>query len=250
MRLLLLAAAILLAACQQPPAYHPVTSDVSPAAQLQAEGAALMARGDHAGAVEKFRQGLDLEPNSVPLHFALGTAYSFLDRRLEGIAQLRWVVANASTESTEYQEARRWLVRVGALVDTPTVARSADTAAAEAAKKVVDPAAQGSVAGETRWTGVTPAESPIPIRISLAGNDDDTKHFGQRRNISLGERFEFKDVPEGQYRLVGIFDDKIIWEQSVTVKGGKQTAVALDQSASTVPPTTFPLQPRAPASSR
>jgi hypothetical protein len=114
----------------------------------------------------------------------------------------------------------------------------------------VDPTAQGSVAGETRWTGVTPAENPIPIRMSLVGDDDATKHVGQRRDFALGERFEFKDVPEGRYRLVGIFDDKIIWEQGVTVKGGKQTDVALDQSASTVPPATFPIPPRAPTSSR
>jgi tetratricopeptide (TPR) repeat protein len=248
-RLLVLIGALLLAACQQPPADHPVTSAVSPVTQLQAEGAALMARGDHAGAVEKFRQAIDLEPNRVPLHFALGTAYSFLDRRPEGIAQFRWVMAHADAESTEHQEARRWLLRVGALVDAPTVARGADASASEAARKV-DPAAQGSVAGETRWPGVTPAEAPIPIRISLAGNDDATKHVGQRRNISLGERFEFKDVPEGLYRLVGIFDDKIIWEQSVTVKGGKQTDIALDQSASAVPPATFPLPVRVPAASR
>lgn len=243
-----MAASLLLAACQQPPAYQPVTSAVSPVAQLRVEGDALMARGDHAGAVEKFRQAIDLEPTSVPLRFALGTAYSFLDRRLEGISQLRWVMANAAAESTEYQEARRWLLRVGALVESPAVAARPD--APSATPKQVDPAAQGSVAGETRWPGVTPAQGGIPIRISLAGNEEDTKHVGQRRNISLGERFEFKDVPEGQYRLVGIFDDKIIWDQNVTVKGGKQTDVALDQGGSSVPPTTFPLPVRAPAPSR
>lgn len=249
MRYLLVAAVVLLGACQQPPAYYPVTSDVSPVAQLQAEGAALMARGDHAGAVEKFRQAIDLEPNSVPAHFALGTAYSFLDRRPQGIAQFRWVMANADAESTEHREARRWLMRVGALVDPPAVAARAPEAASDAAKKV-DPVAQGSVAGETRWPGVSPAEGPIPIRVSLAGSEDSTKHVGQRRNIALGERFEFKDVPEGQYRLVGIFDDRIIWDRNISVKGGKQTDVALDQGVSSVPPTTFPLPVRAPDASR
>lgn len=239
MRLLLLAAGLLLAACQQPPAYQPVTSAVSPVAQLRAEGDALMARGDHGGAVEKFRQAIDLEPTSVPLRFALGTAYSFLDRRLESIAQFRWVMANAAAESTEYQEARRWLLRVGALVEAPAVARGFE-AASETPKKA-DPAAQGSVTGQTQWPGVSPTENQVPIKVSLVGTDDGTRQVGLRRDLSLGERFEFKDVPEGQYRIVGIFDDRIVWDQSIAVKGGKQTDVALTQAASSVPANTFPL---------
>jgi len=246
-RLLLLAAGLLLAACQQPPAYQPVRSEsaVSPVAQLRAEGDALMARGDHAGAVEKFRQAIDLEPTSVPLRFALGTAYSFLDRRLEGIAQFRWVMANAAAESAEYREARRWLLQVGALVESPAVARGSETASAT--PRHVDPTAQGSVAGQTRWPGVSPTENHVPIKVSLVGTEEGTRQVGLRRDLSLGERFEFKDVPEGQYRLVGVFDDRIIWDQSVTVKGGKQTDVALDQSASSAPPTTFPLPAPAPS---
>lgn len=240
MRTLLLAAVVLLAACQQPPAHPPVTSGISPVAQLRAEGDALMARGDHAGAVEKFRQAVDLEPNSVSLRFALGIAYSFLDRRPEAIAQLRWVVANASPELTEYVEARRWLTRVGVVVESPTVAAKSDPAAPETVKQV-DPAEQGSVAGQTQWPGVSPAAQPVPIRIALAGAEDATRQVGMRRNISLGERFEFKDVPEGQYRLVGSFEDQIIWDQRITVKGGKQTDVALTQGVSSVPADTFPL---------
>ncbi len=239
MRILLLAAAVLLAACQQPPAPQPVTSAVSPVAQLRAEGDALMARGDYAGAIEKFRQATDLEPSSVSLRFALGIAYSFLDRRPEAIAQLRWVVANASAESTEYQEARRWLLRVGALAESPAVAGRSD--ASDAASKKVDPAAQGSVAGQTQWPGVSAAAHQVPIRLSLVGADDATRRVGLRRDISLGERFEFKDVPEGQYRLVGVFDDRIVWDQRITVKGGKQTDVALTQSVSPVPADTFPI---------
>ena len=108
MRRLLLGTAVLLTACQQPAALQaPTTSSLSPAAQLRVEGDTLMAGGNYAGAVEKFRQAIDLEPTSVPLRFALGVAYSFLDRRNETIAQFRWVVANAPADSTESHESRR-----------------------------------------------------------------------------------------------------------------------------------------------
>jgi hypothetical protein len=252
-RVLLLIAALLLAACQQPPAVQPSpVVAVSPAEQLRAEGDALMARGDFAGALEKFRQAVDLEPVSVPLRFALGTAYSFLDKRPEAIAQFRWIVANAALDSREHQEARRWLAGVGVIVEDARVAAKSPSAAAaaeEAAKKAAaDPAAQGSIVGETRWPGVAAGQEPIPLKISLKGVEEGTSHVGQRRDIAMGQRFEFKDVPQGKYRLVGVFDDRIIWDRDITVQGGRQTDVALDQGASSVPVSTFPLpaepQPR------
>ena len=46
-----------------------------------------MAAGNYPAAVEKFRQAVDLEPAGVSLRFALGSAYSFLDRRLEAISR-------------------------------------------------------------------------------------------------------------------------------------------------------------------
>jgi tetratricopeptide (TPR) repeat protein len=232
---------VLLAACQQPPAPPPVTSAAAPVAQLRAEGDALMARGDYAGAVEKFRQATDLEPTSVTLRFALGIAYSFLDRRPEAIAQLRWVVANAAADSVEYQEARRWLVRVGVLIESSPLAGKPEPTSTDAASKKVDPAVQGWVDGQTQWPGVSPTAHQVPIRISLVGTEDATRQVRLRRDVFLGERFEFKEVPEGQYRLLGIFDDRIVWDQSVTVKTGKGTDIALTQGLSPVPADTFPI---------
>lgn len=188
MRRFLLGAVLFLSACQQPPAFQPpITSGLDPAAQMQAEGEALMAAGDYAGAVEKFRQAIDLETNSVPLRFALGTAYSFLDRRSEAIAQFRWVVANAASDSTEHQEARYWLVRVGALEDAPAAVAKTD-GSAEAAQKP-DPASQGTVSGQTEWPGVTPAEHRIRLRISMLGTEDTTRAVQRRAEILLGEKF-------------------------------------------------------------
>jgi hypothetical protein len=239
-RRLLLLAALLLAACQQPPALQaPVTSVVSPAAQLRAEGDALMAGGNYAGAVEKFRQAIDLEPASVPLRFALGSAYSFLDRRLEAITQFRWVMANSEAGTTEHQESRRWLVRVGSLVEAGVAVAKAENTPQEAARKV-DPSAQGSIKGQTQWPGVTAAEHKVPLRVSMLGTEDETRGVQRRTELLLGESFEFKEIPEGPYRVVGIYDDRIIWDQRITVKGGKQTDLAWGQADSSVPVNAFP----------
>jgi tetratricopeptide (TPR) repeat protein len=239
----LLGGVLLLAACQQPPAFEPpITSGLSPAAQMRAAGDPLMAGGNYTGAIEKFRQAIDLETTSVPLRFALGTAYSFLDRRSEAIAQFRWVVANAAPESTEYQEARRWLVRVGAMEESPAAVAKIDANADTAQKS--DPARQGSILGQTEWPGVTPAEHKVRLRISMLGTEDSTRAVQRRAEILLGEKFEFKDVPEGQYRILGIHDDKTIWEQRFTVSAGKPTDLMLNQAASSTPPHTFPPAPR------
>lgn len=239
MRPLLLLAALILAACQQPPALQaPVASAVSPAAQLRAEGDALMAGGNYAGAVEKFRQAIDLEPASVPLRFSLGSAYSFLDRRLEAITQFRWVMANSEAGTIEHEESRRWLVRVGALVEARGAVAKVESTPGEAKK--VDPSAQGSIKGQTQWPGVTPAEHKVPLRVSMLGTEDETRGVQRRTELLLGESFEFKDIPEGPYRVVGIYDDRIIWDQRVTVKGGKQTDLAWGQADSSVPVNAFP----------
>ena len=125
-RIVLLAATLFLGvACQQAPVSHPPVSTLSPAERLKAEGDAFMAKGDYVNAVEKYRQAADLDPAAVAPRFGLGTAYSFLEKRPEAVLQFRWVLSHADAASREYQEARRWLTRVGALRSRrwPTPAR-------------------------------------------------------------------------------------------------------------------------------
>ena len=239
MRRLVLLVALLLAACQQMPALQDATtSAVSPAVQLRAEGDAFMASGNYAGAVEKFRQAVDLEPASVPLRFALGSAYSFLDRRLEAISQFRWVMANSVAGTTEHDESRRWLIRVGAPADAVAPVAKAQSSPGENTNK--DPSAQGSIVGQTQWSGVTPAEHRISLRVSMLGTEDRTRGVQARTELLLGEPFEFKDIPEGQYRVVGIADERMVWDQNVTVMGGKRTDLAWSQADSSLPKTAFP----------
>lgn len=232
MRRLLVLAALLLAACQQAPVSHPPASNaVSPAEQLKAEGDAFVAKADYVNAVEKYRQAADLDPAAIGPRFGLGTAYSFLEKRPEAIAQFRWVLARADAGSTEYQEARRWLARVGAL---PTPVVTADTARQDQSFPIV-PSTLGRLIGKTEWPEVTPQRQLITGSLSLIGDEPVTHDVRRTRAFRLGDGYEFKDVPAGRYRVVAVIDETTVWDEKVTVAPGKDTSLTLSQSTSPVP---------------
>ncbi len=234
--LLVLAAATLLAACQQGPATHPtVTKTLSPAEQLKVDGDAFMAKGDYVNAVEKYRQAVDLEPTAIPPRFALGTAFSFLDKRAEATVQFRWVLGRADASSTEYQEARRWLVSVGALV---VPAAAVDTPQRDQARPV-DPSSVGRLVGKTEWPDVTPQRRLITGTLALVGDEPVTQDVRRSRAFRLGEAYEFKEIPAGRYRVVAVVDGATLWDEKVTVEAGKDTSLTLSRSTSPVPASKF-----------
>jgi hypothetical protein len=225
----LILAALLLAACQQAPVSHPPVA-MSAAGQALAEGDQLMAKGDYAGAIEEYRQAVDLEPEGVRPHFGLGTAYSFLDRRPEAIAQFTWILSHADAGANEYKEAYRWLARVGAL---PAAAAAEATQAGSPVSS--DPASLGRVVGRTEWPGVTPQKRLVTGQITLVGDEPVTHDVNRTRPFRLGDAYEFKDVPAGRYRIVAVIDETTVWEEKVTVEAAKDTSLLLRQSTSTVP---------------
>jgi hypothetical protein len=229
-RILLLAAALVLgAACQQAPVSHPPVSTLSPAERLKTEGDAFMAKGDYVNAVEKYRQAADLDPAAVAPRFGLGTAYSFLEKRPEAVLQFRWVLGHADAASREYQEARRWLTRVGALQE-PTVA----DAGPKAETRPVDPSTVGRLVGKTEWPGITPKRRLITGTMSLVGDEPVTQEVRRNRSFRLGDGYEFRDVPAGRYRVVAVVDGTTVWDEKVTVETGKDTSLTLSQSTSPV----------------
>lgn len=231
-RSLLLAAALWLAACQQAPVSHPPSSSaVSPAQQLKAEGDAFMAKGDYANAVEKYRQAADLDPAAITPRFAMGTAYSFLEKRPEAIIQFRWVLARADANSTEYEEAHRWLTRVGALPGPAAVAGTAQDGPAFPP----DPSSIGRLVGKTEWPEVTPKRQLITGSLSLVGDEPVTRDVRRTRAFRLGDGYEFRDVPAGRYRVVAVIDETTVWDEKVTVEAGKDTSLTLSQPTSPVP---------------
>jgi hypothetical protein len=236
------AAALLLAACQQAPESHPpVSRALSPAEQLKAEGDGLMAKADYSNAVEKYRQAVDLEPAAVRLRFALGTAYSFLDKRPEAIAQFQWVLGRADSASTEYQEAHRWLTRVGALPASPAVAGAKQPAESS----TPDPSTTGHLVGRTEWPEITPHRTLISGNLTLMGDEPVTQEVRRIRPFRLGDGYEFKDVPAGRYRVVAVINETKIWDEKVTIEAGKDTSLTLSQSTSPVPVNTFTPEPSA-----
>lgn len=194
-----------------------------------------MVKGDYANAVEKYRQAIDLEPSSVPLRFALGTAYSFLDKRPEAIAQFRWVVANGSPSSTEYRDARVWLVRVGALVEpVGSGERTSESASFDNGQP------KGRIFGKTEWPGVTPHKYLYTGNLTLVGDEPATQGVNRTRAFRLGDAYEFRDVPPGRYRVVAVIDEKKLWDQKVQVEPGQQASLVLTQASSPVTAQTFP----------
>jgi tetratricopeptide (TPR) repeat protein len=230
---LLLAAALALAACQRAPAPSvPVAAAPSPVERLTAEGDALLAAGKYADAIEKYREAVDVDGVAVHPRFGLGTAYSFLDRRPEAVAQLRWVLDHADATSTEYQEARRWLLRVGALAEPAPVADTAEPT------RAADPRL-GHLVGKTQWPEVTPQRHLITGSLTLAGDEPVTHDVRRTRAFRLGDVYEFRDVPPGRYRVLATIDGTTVWDEKVTVEAGKDTTLDLSQTASSVPTTRF-----------
>lgn len=228
-RALVLAAALLLAACQQAPVASSAVAG-SPASRALAEGDLLMAKGDYAAAAAEYRRAADLDPDGVRPRFALGTAYSFLDRRPEAIAQFRWVLVRADASSTEYQEAHRWLARVGAL---PV------SVAAEATQPKSpfppDPSSLGRLVGKTEWPGVAPHKHLVSGQLTLIGDEPVTQDVKRTRAFRLGDGYEFRDIPAGRYRLVAVIDEVTVWDEKVTVGAANDTNFMLSQSSSSVP---------------
>lgn len=229
---LLAAVLLLLTSCQQAPGSRaPATKAASPAEQLIGEGHSFMAKSDYANAIERYRQAADLDPAAIPPKFALGTAYSFQEKRAEAIVQFRWVLASADAASTEYQEAHRWLARVGAL---PAPAAVVDGGRRNLAA-TPDPYSTGRLVGKTEWGEVNPKSQLITGNLSLIGDEPITHDVKRNRAFRLGDGYEFKDVPAGRYRIVAVIDETTVWDEKVTVEAGKDTSFTLRQSTSPVP---------------
>lgn len=243
---LIAAIVAVLAGCQQAPPPEPPKPTKSPAAVLREEGDGLAGKGDYAGAVAKYQTAVALEPEDVGLRFALGTAYSYLNRRPDAVAQFKLVVDRAAPSTQEYQLARQWLVSVGELRLEPGGPAVSDGSSEAKADPAAPAAAQGpstALRGELKWKGVEQGRRRIPVRLTLSGEDTENRAVKQVRVIRIAERYSFLNIPPGSYRLVGLAlepRETTLWDMKVNVEKDKETVLVLSGANSSTSEDSFP----------
>jgi hypothetical protein len=245
--LILLALAL---GCQRAPA--PAGADsppgprasVSAGAEAAARGDALMRAGQYQAAAEQYRRAVAAEPDAVSHRFALGSAYTFLDRRPDAIEQFRWVVTRADPGGDEYRAARRWLVSAGVPVEPSPATTAPGPRGAPVDVAAEPPLVGGRLIGATEWPGINPKVRAVSGEMSLAGIEAATESVKRFRPLRLGARYHFYDLPPGQYRLVVRMahhpEDVTLWDQKVLVADGTPTELNLTPETARLSPDEFP----------
>jgi tetratricopeptide (TPR) repeat protein len=237
-----LAALGLIVGCQQAPAprQSAETPQVSPAAVVRGEADQLMERGEYDKAAGKYQEAVALAPDDMSLRYLLGTAYSHLGRRREAAEQFQWVVNRGNPTEEHYRAARKWLVSAGLLPDSRSASAGIDASLEGQAQEPT----KGKIAGPLEWPGVNSRERLIKVRVTLTGEDEATKSVNLSRPFRLGERYEFRDLAPGKYRLIAKSEDGAaaieLWDQHVTVEAGQVTQMPLSATNSKVGPDKFP----------
>jgi hypothetical protein len=185
-------------------------------------------RGDYAMAVELYPRALAAAPESLALHYGLGVAASFLDRRALAVRELIWVLEHGEAGSNEVNAARRWLLSVGALPRPSTA--EASTLSPEEEPRVEQVAARpGSVHGRS-MSGDSPGSLAPMVRMQLILKS--TNDYFRLRTDEHGY-FRFANVPPGIYQLTERVAGPPTWRLRVEVKPGQDVALDLGPENST-----------------
>jgi tetratricopeptide (TPR) repeat protein len=209
------------------------TSEDPATAAAQALGA-----GRYADAVELYRRAVAESPSRVALHYGLGVASSYLDRRDDAIREFRWVVQYGPERSVEVDGARQWLIRAGVLPPGPSVRSTASRPDAERQ------AGNASLEGHAVYAeaGGTP-QSMARLQLFLVGQPDSpTKE--ERYNLRTDENgnFKFPDVVPGPYKLTNRVAGQPIWRLRVELKPSETKVLELTQGNSLAAQDDFPEQ--------
>jgi tetratricopeptide (TPR) repeat protein len=225
----LAALALLSTGCNTPPV---------PAPRAQADEARLAAdaldAGDYARAAELYRRDVARAPDSLPLHYGLAVAASRLDLTPEAIREFRWVLERGEAGKVEVDNARKWLVKVGALappasgpaaLSTTNKQAEADSANASVEGRVV--AVGGQDLGPMKRLQVFLIEQPSRVHYYRLRTDEDG-------------RYRFPIVAPGIYKLSDRIAGLPTWRLRVEAKPGEVVHLDLGPNNSTKVRDDFP----------
>ena len=209
--------ALALGACQSPPPAPPKA-----AADAATSAANALDSGDYAKAAELYRQALQSKPESLPLHYGLAVATSYLNLKDEATREFKWVLERGEAGSAEVEAARRWLVSVGA------IPRPSQAPVAQAQEEDREP---GSARLEGRAVFAEAGQAPQPMRrlqIFLVGQRG-TPTQEARYVLRTDEegRFKFPSVVPGPYKLTNRVAGQPTWRLRVELKPNQELVLDL-----------------------
>jgi hypothetical protein len=229
----------LLAGCQAAvpavPAVATTSGPLSADAARQA-GDALVARGDYAGAAERYRAAVAAYPDDLMLRFALGSVSTHLDRRDDAVASFMWVVAHGDPRVPEVATARQWLETTGVLA---AAAPGAPAPLSATVAAPADAAGVGAVRGQSAWPGLRAGDRRPTLLVKLVGDDAATQGSTYRLRVGLGKPFVMSNIPAGAYRVTGDVDGVLLWETRAVVRAGQEVAIDFTPETSSVSPNDF-----------
>jgi len=213
----LLLGILLLAACEAPP---PPRAEPD----LATQAAQALDRAEYAKAADLYRRALEASPDSLPLHYGLAVAASYLDLKEEAIREFRWVFERGAPGSAEVEAARRWLASVGAL---PRPAVAAMPAGGE--RELGNASLEGRVVfGEGQ--DLQPMVRKALILVGQPGTP--TKE--ERYNLRTDEegRYRFPSVAPGPYMLTDRVAGPVIWRLRVELQPSQEMTLNLNPANS------------------
>ncbi len=219
-----------LGACQSPPAAPPKAP--ADAATL---AAAALDSGDYAKAAGLYRQALQSQPESLPLHYGLAVAASYLNLKDEASREFKWVLERGEAGSAEVEAARRWLVSVGA------IPRPSEPVADREEER------EPGVAGlEGRALFAEGSQPPQPMRrmqLFLMGQPDSpTREARYALRTDEEGRFKFPSIVPGPYKLTNKIAGLPTWRLRVELKPSQDMVLELTPANSVSVRDDFPDQ--------
>lgn len=221
----------LLAGCQSPS--RPAAQSSAPE-DPGARAARALAEGRYADALGLYREALAEAPGKVALHYGIGVASSYLDRRDDAVRAFRWVVQYGPQTAPEVSAARQWLIRAGALpsanLHTPAPSRATEEREA----------GNASVEGRAIFAEAGQAPKPMArMQLFLSPENPAQKEYYNLRTDEEGN-FKFPNVIPGSYKLTDRVAGKPIWRLRVELKPSETRALELTQANSLAMQDDFP----------